>query len=181
MFFPEALATNAREEPYRRRRFNCLCERCLADARSGCRQSYRRHCIGYQRREQQHKRRARALHHHGGWSQSFCLPFYSCVAVLTLTRIIKSVVTGLAPLNLEWVHTQEKRRCFFWLFEREVFSWRRYRIMRACQLWYTSSLSRSFPRSGCKQPLALLNGCLHFMAVQKMPPVFSESVGTGRW
>ena len=36
------------------------------------------------------------------------------VVVLTFTRIIEPVVTGQAPVTLEWKSTQGKKQCITW-------------------------------------------------------------------
>ena len=72
---------------------------------------------------------------------------------LTLALVLPTRVTTAAAIVFR-----------FFLFEHAHLASRRHRIMRACERRYTSPSSPSSPRSGFKQPLALMNGCLHCLS-----------------
>ena len=88
--------------------------------------------------------------------------------LVTLFRVVV-VVLSMFCWPWRWCCPLEYRggflfSVFFWLFEREGLPSRRYRVMRACQRRYASPSSPGCSRSGFKQPLALMKGCLHCLS-----------------
>ena len=77
-----------------------------------------------------------------------CVEAVVLCGVLTLALVLPTRVTTAAAIVF-----------WFFLFERADLASRRHRIMRACQRRYASPSLPSSPRSGFKQPPALMNGC----------------------